>query len=58
MDELIRELESDVTCEGYIIVSLDGNIIDSSGKLEQKSNIAQSMCKIFCKYPTFFKNKI
>jgi predicted regulator of Ras-like GTPase activity (Roadblock/LC7/MglB family) len=49
MDKIIQILNDDKTCQGYLIVSLDGTIIDSSGKLEQKASLAQSMCKIFCK---------
>lgn len=47
MDKIIQILNDDKTCQGYLIVSLDGTIIDSSGKLEQKASLAQSMCKIF-----------
>merc|ERR1712228_499737 len=47
MEKIIPALNEDVTCEGYIIVQLDGTIINSSGKLDQKVSIAQSMLKIF-----------
>lgn len=47
MDRILEALSNDPACEGYMILSMDGKIQDSNEKLSNKSEMANSIFKIF-----------
>ena len=50
MDVIINSITADPNCVGYIILSLDGTIQESSNRLENRHDLALNIFGIFSKF--------
>lgn len=47
MDVIIKSITADPACVGYIILSLDGTIQESSSRLENRHDVANNIFQVF-----------